>query len=80
MPTLIGQALAGLPLRIFETGKQSRCFCDLQDCVEALVRLLDTARAGGEAVNIGTDHKVSIENVAELMRKQTQSVESLWQH
>ena len=73
MPTLIGQALAGLPLTIFGSGKQSRCFCDVQDCVEAILRLAGTDGAVGEVVNIGTDYEISIEALAELIRERTRS-------
>ena len=73
MPTLIGQALAGLPLTVFGSGKQSRCFCDVQDCVEAILRLAGRDGAVGEVVNIGTDHEVSIEALAEFIRERTQS-------
>src|SRR5947209_16055098 len=52
IPTLVGQALAGLPLTVFGSGKQSRCFCDVRDCVEAILRLAGTDRAGGEVVNV----------------------------
>src|SRR5713226_2359575 len=51
MPTLIGQGLAGLPLTVFGTGQQSRCFCDVQDCVEAILSLVGTDRAVGEVIN-----------------------------
>jgi UDP-glucose 4-epimerase len=73
MPTLIGQGLAGLPLTVFGSGKQSRCFCDVQDCVEAILRLAGTDEAVGEIINIGTDHEVSIEALAELIRERTRS-------
>ena len=73
MPTLVGQALAGLPLTVFGSGKQSRCFCDVQDCVEAMLRLARTDRAVGEVVNIGMDNEVSIEFLAELIRERTRS-------
>jgi UDP-glucose 4-epimerase len=73
MPTLVGQALAGLPLTIFGSGKQSRCFCDVQDCVEAILRLAGTDGAVGEVVNIGTDYEVSIQSLAEFIRERTQS-------
>lgn len=73
MPTLIGQALAGLPLTVFGSGQQSRCFCDVQDCVEAILRLVVTDRAVGEVVNVGTDYEVTIEALAELIRKLTSS-------
>jgi nucleoside-diphosphate-sugar epimerase len=73
MPTLVGQALAGLPLTVFGSGKQRRCFCDVQDCVEAMLRLAATDRAVGEVVNIGTDDEVSIEILAERIREHTRT-------
>src|SRR5690242_10870783 len=77
MPTLVGQALAGLPLTVFGSGEQSRCFCDVQDCVEATLRLVGTDRAVGEIVNVGSDHEVTIEALAELIRERTRSSSSI---
>src|SRR3984957_18236260 len=73
MPTLVGQALEGLPLTVYGTGKQSRCFCDVRDTVEAILRLIATDRAVGEVVNIGSDYEVTIEGLADVIRSQTQS-------
>jgi UDP-glucose 4-epimerase len=73
MPSLVGQALAGKPLTVFGTGKQSRCFCDVSDAVEAIVRLISTDKAVGEVVNVGSDHEVSIEELAHLIKKRTGS-------
>jgi UDP-glucose 4-epimerase len=73
VPTLVGQAIAGLPLTVFGTGKQSRCFCYVEDCVEAMLRLVRADRAVGEVVNIGTNQEVSIEILAELIRERTRS-------
>jgi UDP-glucose 4-epimerase len=73
MPTMVDQALAGRPVTVFGTGKQSRCFCDVQDCVEAILRLARTDRAVGEVVNVGTDYEVTIETLAELIRERTRS-------
>jgi UDP-glucose 4-epimerase len=73
VPTLVGQAIAGLPLTVFGTGKQSRCFCYVEDCVEAMLRLVRADRAVGEVVNIGTNEEVSIEILAELIRERTGS-------
>lgn len=77
VPTLIGQALAGLPLTVFGSGQQSRCFCDVQDCVQAILRLVGTDRAVGEVVNVGTDHEISMDALAELIRERTQSSSSI---
>ncbi len=73
VPTLVGQAIADVPLTVFGSGKQSRCFCYVEDCVEAMLRLVRADRAVGEVVNIGTNKEVSIEILAELIRERTRS-------
>jgi UDP-glucose 4-epimerase len=61
------------PIQVYGTGKQSRCFCDVRDTVEALVRLIDAPRAVGEVVNIGNTEEISIEGLAEVVKKRTAS-------
>jgi UDP-glucose 4-epimerase len=73
MPNLVGQALQGAPLTVFGTGKQSRCFCDVRDSVEAILRLVGTDRAVGEVINVGNDQEISIEALAEVIRERTHS-------
>jgi UDP-glucose 4-epimerase len=77
MPSLVGQALANEPLTIFGTGKQSRCFCDVRDSVEAILRLVDTDRAVGEVINVGSDYEISIENLGKLIKERTKSTSNL---
>src|SRR5579872_5878215 len=55
LPNFVAQALDGPAITIFGTGQQSRCFCDVQDCVQAILRLVDSGRAVGEVVNIGSN-------------------------
>src|SRR5580658_662826 len=71
MPNLVGQALANVPLTIFGTGKQSRCFCDVRDSVEAILRLVATDKSVGEVVNVGSDFEVTIEALAQLIKDRT---------
>jgi UDP-glucose 4-epimerase len=73
LPTFVRQALEGQPLTVFGSGKQSRCFCDVRDAVEAVYRLVLTERAVGQVVNIGNDEEVSIEALAQLVRERTGS-------
>ena len=73
MPTLVKQALEGNPLTVYGTGKQSRCFCDVRDTVEAILRLIANDRAVGEVTNIGSDSEVTIEGLAEVVRARTHS-------
>ena len=39
LPRFVEAAKAGAPLRVFGDGQQSRCFCHVNDTVEALLRL-----------------------------------------
>jgi len=73
LPTFVCQALSGAPITVFGTGKQSRCFCDVSDAVEAIVRLVSTGRAVGEVVNVGSDQEVMIEDLAYLVKERTGS-------
>lgn len=51
------------------TGKETRAFCFVSDAVEALAILMDKGKAG-ELYHIGTDHEVTIEEVALLLAKE----------
>jgi len=73
LPNFVRQAMDAKPITVFGTGQQSRCFCDVRDTVEAVVRLLRTDRAIGEVVNIGTDEEITIEELARLVKQRTRS-------
>lgn len=73
LPNFVRQALDGAPITVFGTGKQSRCFCDVRDTVEAVLRLIATDSAIGEVVNIGTDQEISIEDLAQRVKERTNS-------
>jgi UDP-glucose 4-epimerase len=67
LPRFIAAAKAGEPLKVFGDGAQSRCFCLVQDVVEALVRLQHCGAARGEIFNIGGAEEVSIMELAQLV-------------
>jgi UDP-glucose 4-epimerase len=73
LPNFISQALEGAPITVFGTGQQSRCFCDVNDVVEAIARLVATSRALGEVVNIGSNEEVTIEDLARVVKERTRS-------
>ena len=73
LPSFVRQALDGAPITVFGTGQQSRCFCDVRDTVEAIVRLIGTEKAIGEVVNIGSDEEISIEGLAHVVKQRTGS-------
>jgi len=73
LPNFVRQALAGEPITVYGTGKQSRCFCDVRDCVDSVLRLVATPQSIGEVVNIGSTEEVSIEALAQLVKQRTGS-------
>lgn len=73
LPNFVKQALSNAPIEVFGSGQQSRCFCDVRDTVEALLRLMPLDRAVGEVINIGNTEEVSIENLARLVKQRTGS-------
>ena len=73
LPNFVKSALEGKPISVYGNGQQSRCFCDVRDTVEALIRLIDTPRAVGEVVNVGNTEEVSIEALARLVKERTRS-------
>src|ERR1700723_2946190 len=66
IPNFVRQALSGSAITVYGSGQQSRCFCDVSDCVEAILRLTATDKAIGEVVNIGTDQEITIEALAKM--------------
>lgn len=73
LPNFVAQALAGAPVTIYGTGKQSRCFCHVHDAVESILRLVDSGQAVGEVVNIGSDEEVTIEGLAQMVKQRAGS-------
>ncbi len=73
VPRFIRWALAGETIEIYGTGKQSRCFCNVADVVDALIRLVVCDEAVGEVINIGSDEPITIEDLADRIVAMTRS-------
>jgi UDP-glucose 4-epimerase len=73
LPNFVKQALDHEPIRVYGNGQQSRCFCDVRDTVEGLIRLMDTDRSIGEVVNVGNTEEITIEGLAQLVKARTRS-------
>lgn len=69
LPRFVQQALAGQPLTVFGDGRQTRSFCDVRDTVAILDALAQVPAAWGQTVNVGNDHEISIEDLAELVQE-----------
>ncbi len=73
LPNFVKAALDHTAISVYGDGKQSRCFCDVRDTVEALVRLIDTQAAVGEVINVGNTEEITIESLARLVKQRTAS-------
>jgi len=73
IPTFVKQALSGRPITVYGDGKQSRCFGYVGDIVDALVKLMDHKDAVGNVFNIGSNHEISILQLAQRVKELTQS-------
>ena len=73
LPNFVKSALENSAITVYGSGKQSRCFCDVRDTVEGLIRLMDCARAVGEVVNVGNTEEITIEDLAYRVKERTAS-------
>lgn len=82
LPRFVQQALAGRPLTIFGSGRQTRCFAAAAEVSEALVQLTGAADSTGSfplVVNVGSDREISMLELAELVLARTGSSSELRQ-
>lgn len=74
VPKFVGQALSGRPLTVFGDGRQTRCFCHVDDVVRALVDIMLLGdRAYGEVFNVGSQEEISMLALADRVRVMTDS-------
>src|SRR4051794_3479855 len=69
IPRFVERALAGRPLEIFGDGRQTRCFCHVQDTIRGLVGLMDASEISGEIFNVGSQEQISILELAERVQR-----------
>jgi UDP-glucose 4-epimerase len=73
LPRFIAAAKTGKPIQVYGDGTQTRCFCDVSDTVEAIVRLQRSPGATGEVFNVGSDHEITLLDLARKVREVLQS-------
>ncbi len=72
VPTFVQRALSGAPLEIHGDGEQTRCFCHVADTIRALAGLMDDG-VSGEIYNIGSEERISINDLAQRVKELTES-------
>lgn len=63
----ITQALSGLPITIYGDGSQTRSFMYIDDLIEALVRMTETAKDVTGPVNLGNPDERSVNELADMV-------------
>jgi UDP-glucose 4-epimerase len=61
---LARRAVAHESPEVYGDGAQTRCFCHVEDVVRGLLMLLAQPDAVGEIVNVGSDHEISMLELA----------------
>ncbi len=77
LPNFVKRALDNAEIEVYGDGKQSRCFCDVGDTIQAVIKLLDSEKAVGEVVNIGNTEEITIEDLANRVKQRTGSMSKI---
>jgi nucleoside-diphosphate-sugar epimerase len=75
---LIVQALSGAPMTLYGDGSQTRSFCYVEDEVEGIYRLFNSAEHN--PVNIGNPGEFTVRQLAELIIELTGTKSSIVSH
>lgn len=73
IPRFVERALENQPLQLYGDGRQTRCFCCVHDVVNGLMNLMACPDACGQVYNLGSEEEVSIEHLADMIIRMTQS-------
>ena len=68
-PRFVSQALAGEPITVYGDGEQTRSFTYVKDLVKAAADIAMVPLAEGRVFNLGSDKDISINALAELVRR-----------
>ena len=73
IPRFVSAALKNEPLTVYGPGTQSRCFCHVYDAIRGIIAIIDSEATIGDAFNVGNNHEISIEGLAQRIIEVTQS-------
>jgi len=77
VPRFVRRALRNETIEIYGTGRQSRCFSNVADIVDALLKLIECPEAVGQVINIGSTEQITIEDLARRIIEMTGSKSQL---
>ena len=73
LPRFVSQALAGLPITVYGDGNQTRCFTYVGEVADAIFKISQIPSAEGQVFNIGSNHEVTISQLAHLVKETVSS-------
>ena len=73
VPRFITQALTGKPITVFGDGSQTRSFCYVTDLITGVIKLATAENAEGGVVNMGNPHEITILELANIIKRLTNS-------
>jgi len=73
IPRFVEQALQERPITVYGNGRQVRSFTWVGDVADALIKLVETPVAVGEIFNLGCREKITILELAQLVKDLTQT-------
>jgi len=73
LPRFVKWAKNNEDIKLYGTGKQTRCFCHIKDCVNVLYEMGVWNECDREIINIGTNEEVSMEDLAIRVKSLTKS-------
>jgi UDP-glucose 4-epimerase len=73
VPRFVQKALRHEPILIYGTGQQSRCFCYVNDVVDAIIGLINCKDVVGQVYNIGSAEEITIQALADRIIEMTAS-------
>lgn len=68
IPRMVRQAVHGDNITVYGDGEQTRSFCHVKDVIDALIKLSCCPGALGKVINIGNDHEVSMNYLAQRIK------------
>jgi UDP-glucose 4-epimerase len=77
IPRFIEQARTGAAMTVYGDGSQRRCFAHVYDIVPAIYALVHTDAALGQVVNLGSDHEITIADLADMVKRLTGSASDI---
>jgi UDP-glucose 4-epimerase len=73
IPRFVEQALQERPITVYGNGRQVRSFTWVGDVANALIKLVETPEAVGEIFNLGCREKITILELAQVIKDLTQT-------